>query len=135
MLRLVAHLLTTTLWRYGHDPVLVTLTDPLAHRVLSQTSDLLDIWTSRTLEPPNLTAALHTATTRATHDVVTFTVHTAVAGYVSPSAAHQLVTTHQPTHPPDGHVSRPFQHHLDPHPTPGAVARTVESLLTHRASR
>ena len=129
VLRLIAHLLTTTLWRYGHNPNLVTLTDPRSCVELSQTRDLLAIWTSRTLDPPDLTTALHTAATRTTHPTVTLTVHTSTDDHPSPSPAHQLVTTHHPTHPPDRHPSRPFHHHLDPDPTPSAIASIVDTLL------
>jgi hypothetical protein len=134
VLRLIAHLLTTALWRHGHNAVLVTLTDPHIHRELIQTRDLMDIWTSRTLEAPNLATALQTATSHTTNAVVTLTIEAAADEHPVPSSTHQLVTTRYPDHPPARQTSRPFHHHLGGNLGPDIVARTVRTLLNGQTS-
>jgi hypothetical protein len=129
LLRLVAHLLTTTLWRNGHDPTLITLTDPHSGRPLTRTQDLLEIWSSRTLNPPDIATALATAAATTTHPTVTLTVHPNIGSHPPPSAARQIVTAQHAIHSPEHNPASPYQHHFSLSPSPAQIIETIGRIL------
>ncbi|MEY9927461.1 WD40 repeat protein [Catenulispora sp. GP43] len=105
LLRLAAHLVTSIVWRAGHTPSLVTLTDPDRARELAEPEDLLAVWTSRTLEPPDFRRALKTAEGTAKDLVVILTNSHAVrdrlmVGRTTLGSRYHLLTAHTPTSAP-----------------------------------
>jgi WD40 repeat protein len=129
LLRLAAHLVTHTLWATDRRPLLVTLTEPGTVRELASPADLLTVWTSRTLGPPDLAAALHTATTATPHPTVTLTTHHGAAAHPPVSAQRQLLTTHHPGHEPRHTPTAAHHHHLPPDAAPAAITAVVAAAL------
>jgi WD40 repeat protein len=130
LLRLTAHLITQTLWTSGQHPLLITLSHPGAAQELTGPNHLLTVWTSRTLYPPDLATALHTATTTATHPTLTLTTHHGGALHPGATADHQLLTTHHAGHPPRHLPANPHHHHLPPSPSPAQLTATITAILS-----
>lgn len=112
VLRLAAHLITVALWRAGRSPSLVTLTDPDLVRELSRPEDLLTVWTSRTLTPPDFPRALNAAAQTANDVVIILTNSHAVrdqlaTGRIVLGPRHHLLTAHTPTSAPPAPPAHP----------------------------
>ncbi|WP_445548389.1 hypothetical protein [Frankia sp. CiP1_Cm_nod1] len=97
LLRLTAHLLTTTLWHAGTHPTLITFDQPALALPLTGPADLAAIWTSRTLDPPDLATALRTAEHTPQPTTVLLTHHHLPDDHPLPLGPHlRLLTTHTP---------------------------------------
>jgi hypothetical protein len=106
-LRLAAHLITTTLWAYGHHPALITLDDPA-----------VPLATAR-----HAAAALGQPAVLLTHH------QTARDNRYAPGPTSRLLTTHQPPEkPPTDHAS-PWHAHLPPSPADAQLTDAVRRLL------
>jgi len=130
VLRIAAHLITTTLWEHGRYPSLITLTTPEAVTELRAPADLLALWSSATLCDPSpaLASALRTATGAGQPTVFCTHHHTARASY-NPGPATRLLTTHQPPEQPPRPSSRRWHAHLPPRATGGQLAAAIAQLL------
>jgi len=133
VLRLLAHLLTRRLWEAGRHPLLVTMDMPTVARPVAGTDELLVVWVSRTLHPPDIPTALHAATTYSRHPTLTLTTHYGASAHPAASARHQLVTTHQPGHPPRCAPSSPHHRHVAPDVDGAHLAELVAEVLTTAA--
>jgi WD40 repeat protein len=138
VLRLVAYLAAVATRRAGHQPTLITLTHPRHPRVLTDPSDLAALWTSRTLAPPDLVAALQAAATTSTHPVVVLTTsytahHHVVQGDLIPSSRMQLVTTSTATTVPAPPPGGPHHHLVAVDATAHRIKTLVHTLVTTAA--
>ncbi|KLL11673.1 WD40 repeat domain-containing protein [Protofrankia coriariae] len=144
LLRLTAHLLTTVLWHNGIHPTLITFDQPALALPLTSPADLAVIWTSRTLHPPDLPAALRTAEHTSQPTTVLLTHHHLPDDRPLPLGPHlRLLTTHTPgDEPPTSQIGRTrtrghtnhspdgrYHHHLPPHPDPASLAAAIHALL------
>jgi hypothetical protein len=130
-LRLAAHLITTTLWAYGHHPALITLDDPDAATELHVPADLIRLWTSTTLDDPAvpLATARHAAAALGQPAVLLTHHQTARDNRYAPGPTSRLLTTHQPPEkPPTDHAS-PWHAHLPPSPADAQLTDAVRRLL------
>jgi hypothetical protein len=131
VLKTIVHAATTELWRAGLKPTLVTLDRPGFAVLVAVPEDLALMWTSRTLEPPDLDTALKTAA-RATGS------RTAVLTHPHLARDHPLVATpgmrvvtaslpgDDPLPPP---AHNPYDLRVPPHPTARDIATAVRALL------
>ncbi|MGP4045118.1 hypothetical protein [Streptomyces sp. 2A115] len=133
VLRSLAHLLATTLWRHDRHAAFVGLDRPELLRPVSRPADLAMLWTSRTLEPPDLQAALKTAASAgmptvllALHHLVRD--HTLVAG-----PRLRLATTHMYDDPPRGRPAEGHHVHLPPDAGGRRFEDAIRLLLTGEA--
>jgi hypothetical protein len=133
VLRLLTHLLTTTLWQGGAVPTLVTTTHPGSPQPLTDPRQLPHIWTSRTLQGSGLDASLLTAAALGQRSIVIAHYHTAVRQRLAPTAQLTLVTSHLPSDriPPP---TRTYHHHLPTVPEPAQLTGLVAALLAPPAS-
>jgi len=135
ILRLVAHLLTSTLWAADRTPWLVTLDRPGLGRQVTTPEDLVAIWTRRTLDPPAMEKALATAG-QLGNPVVVLTQHH--LAHDLPLVAHadlRVVTTHIADDAPTGTAGGPFHIHLDPDAKPSTLIDAVDKLLRQEDPR
>jgi hypothetical protein len=103
VLRLTAHMVTITLWHAGRTCTLITLTHPGQARDLSRPEDLLALWTSRTLMPPDFRRALKTAADAVSDTVIILTNSHAARDQFAAirlGPRHHLLTAHTPTSAP-----------------------------------
>ena len=135
LLRLAAHLLTTTLWAHGHHPALITLDNPHTPTQLHAPADLLKIWTPATLDPPAplLPAARRTATALGRPAVLLTHHDTARDARYVPGPATRLLTTCQPPEKPPPEPATPWHAHLPPAPTQAQLTTAISRLLTPHA--
>jgi len=137
VLRLVAHLLTVAAWRAGGQVSLVTTARPRVVVPLERRSDLVAVWTARSLEPPDLHAAARTAAGLEQPVVALTHYATALDQGLRGGPGLAVVTTHTPGAPVSGTPGRPGQSGrigvgyrcLPPRPTPDELAALVDTLL------
>ncbi len=136
VLRLTAHLLTTTLWHAGRHPTLITLDRPTLAIPATGPTALTTIWTARTLHPPDLHTALRCAAHTPHPTLVILTHHHLTHDQpLTPGAHLRLLTTHTPGDPPPNHnitnstTAERYHHHLPPQPSAAALAGTIHALL------
>jgi hypothetical protein len=131
VLRLVAHVITTTLWRGYHYPVLVSLDRADLATVVATPDELTAMWSARTLGPPDLGLALATAAHRSRTPVVVLTEHHAAREWaLRPGPRLRLLTTHLPGDPPRRAPAGRYHVHLPPDAGPVDLTRAVARLLT-----
>jgi hypothetical protein len=132
VLRLLAHLVTATLWQHGVHPALVTLDNPHTATPLTRPSHLAHLWTTRTLAAPagTLPAALATAAGLEQPTVV-LTHHRSLDRR---TGAFTLVTTHTPQASPPPEPTDPRHHHVPPVPDVSRVTGLVAVLVTDPAT-
>jgi WD40 repeat protein len=140
VLRLIAHLLTVTAWRAGGKVWLVTTARPRVVMPLERRGDLVAVWTTRSLDPPDLHAAARTAAGLG-QPVVALTHHaTALDQGLRSGTGLTIVTTHTPGAPVSGTPGRAGQtgqfgwstvgyRCVPPRPTPDELAALVDALL------
>jgi hypothetical protein len=128
VLRLLAHLVTATLWQHGVHPALVTLDDPHTATPLNRPGHLAHLWTTRTLAAADgaLPTALATAAALEQPTVV-LTHHHSLDRR---TGAFTLVTTHTPQAPPPPEPRDPLHHHVPPVPDASRVTGLVAALVT-----
>jgi WD40 repeat protein len=128
VLRLLAHLVTATLWQHGVHPALVTLDHPHTATPLTHPGHLAHLWTTRTLAAPadTLPDALATAAGLEQPTVV-LTHHRSLDRR---TGAFTLVTTHTPQAPPPHEPRDPRHHHVPPVPDAARVTGLVAALVT-----
>jgi hypothetical protein len=118
------------LWRVDQHPTLICMDEPRLALPLARQPDLATLWTSRTLVPPELDAALATARHTPVPTVVLTHHHLAREHPLRPGPALRLVTTHvtgdEPLQPP-GNTA--FHRHLPPDPDPTELGDAVGMLL------
>jgi hypothetical protein len=131
VLRLAAHLITTTLWAYGHHPALITLDSPATPAQLHVSADLIHLWTSTTLNnPAPLLAAAYRTATALGQPVLLLTHHqTAYDSRCVPGPDTRLLTTCQPPEMPPPQPSSPWHAHLPPAPTQAQFTTAIGQLL------
>ena len=135
VLRLVVHVIAVTLWTVRKAPALVSLDQPGLSRQLGAPSDLVAVWTARTLEPPDIAAALSTAR-RANAPAIVLTEHHALRDQgIVPHRGLRVLTTHVADDSPAAAPHSPFHVHLPPDPAPAQVIRAVRDLLEPNAGR
>jgi hypothetical protein len=129
-LRLAAHLITTALWELDRHPRLITLAAPGILTELRVTADLIDIWTSSTLDDPGpaLTAALVTAA-EADQPVVLCAYHHTARGSYFPAPATRLLTAHHPPEKAPPAPTSPWHQHLPPSPTGPQLSEAVARVI------
>lgn len=89
------------------------------------------MWTSRTLDSPDLASALRTAASAPpSHAAVLTHRHLAREHPLVATPDLRVVTTHVPgDEPPPAPARSPYHLHISPHPTPRALAEVVRFLL------
>jgi hypothetical protein len=133
-LRLVAHLIATTVVRKGHRCALVTLGTPAADVTLSRPEDVIQIWTAGTDMPPDAEAAsrlagavvsqmatLHGGDTR-----VILLTHPYQPPLAYPGSL--TVRVHYPGHPVS--IDDPFCFVMAPEPTATELIGTISRLIS-----
>ncbi len=132
VLRLAAHLITTTLWAHGHHPALITLDTPATPTQLHTPADLITIWTATTLDNPAalLAAARQTAAASGQPAVLLTHHYTAHDSRYAPGPGTRLLTTHQPPEKPPPEPASPWHTHLPPTPTQAQLTTAIARLLT-----
>lgn len=128
-LRLLAHMLVTTLWSAGRFPALVTTDQPRLVRHITGHEDLVTVWTSRGLEPPAMEAALATAGSLGDPVVVLTEYHLARELPLVAHAALRLLTTHVLDDAPSGPASGPFHIHIGADAEAADLTGAVAALL------
>ena len=132
VLRLAAHLITTTLWAYGRCPALITLDTPDTPAQLHAPADLITIWTATTLDNPAapLAAARRTAAALGQPAVLLTHHQTARDSRYALGPGTRLLTTHQPPEKPPPEPASPWHAHLPPAPTQVQLTTAITRLLT-----
>jgi len=136
VLRLAAHLITTTLWEHGEYPLLISLTCPGAARPLTTRADLAQLWTTRTLDPPGPALVTAVATATATGRPVVMLAHyrTPGQGYL-PGPRRRLLTTHQPPESAPRPPAQASHRHLPPNVGETQLSTAIQALITPDPSR
>ncbi|MEV4515515.1 WD40 repeat domain-containing protein [Dactylosporangium sp. NPDC049525] len=130
VLRTMAHVITAAMWEVWRFPSLVCLDQPQELRTLAAETDLVAVWGTRTLEPPDLATALETAGSAAsTLTVVLTEQHAAREHAIVPTAGLRLLTTNVPGDPPPRRVANRFHAHVSPQPSTSELARSVATML------
>lgn len=129
VLRLVAHVITVTLWSVRKTPTLVSLDHPGLVRPLTAPADLAILWTARTLEPPDVHAALATARQLGTSAILLTEHHLVRDLPLIPHPSLRVLTTHVGDDRPTGRIGGAFHVHLPPTPTSAQVVTAVFDLL------
>jgi WD40 repeat protein len=131
-LRLAAHLITTTLWAYGHHPALITLSNPATATHLHTPADLITIWTAATLDDPGppLTTARRTAAALGQPALLLTHRNTARDIGYALGPGNRLLTTHQPPEMPPADPASPWHTHLPPAPTQAQLTTAITRILT-----
>ncbi|WP_405923582.1 WD40 repeat domain-containing protein [Streptomyces sp. NBC_00035] len=128
LLRLVGHLVTVSLWQQGEHPLLVTAGRPDRAVELVGPAQLMELWTSRTLRPPDETLPEALDTAQAVHLPVVLLAHQ-YAPRPKPAPWLRLLTTHQPGERPVGDSLNGHHHFLPPDPPVRQLVSTVRALL------
>lgn len=130
VLRSLAHLLATTLWDHERHAAFVGLDRPGLLRPVSRPADLAMLWTSRTLQPPDLEAALRTAASTGMPTVL-LTLHHLVRDHALVAGPRlRLATTHVYDDPPRARLPESHHVHLPPDADGRRFADAVRHLLT-----
>jgi len=128
VLRLVAHLLTVMVWQAGGEVSLVTTARPRVVVPLEQRRDLVSVWTMRSLDAPDLHAAVATAT-QLDQPMAVLTHHaTAVDQGLRPRPGLAVVTTYTPVGPVPPEPTGGY-HRLPPRLAPDELTALLDSLL------
>ncbi|WP_440099039.1 hypothetical protein [Streptosporangium sp. H16] len=129
-LRLVAHLITVTLWEYGEQPVLISLTRPGAALRLTGRAQLAHLWSTRTLDPPGPALPIAVDLARSTgNPIVLLAHHHSPDRAYAPGPDERLITTHHPAEPAPHAATHPEHVHLPPDPTEAELGRAVRLAL------
>ncbi|MBO3747502.1 hypothetical protein J5X84_15600 [Streptosporangiaceae bacterium NEAU-GS5] len=130
ILRIVAHAITTTMWAEHVSPTLITLDRPHHPRLLDNPTDLLAIWSARTLAAPELSAALASADGTGNETTIVLTHHHLARDHpILPGPRLRLLTAHAPGDEPADRPRHRHHIHLPVDPAPGQVAHAVQRLL------
>jgi hypothetical protein len=129
-LRLLAHLITVTLWSAGTVPSLVTTTRPHTPQSLTGAQHLLHIWTTRTLSYPDLLTPLQTAASLAQPVIVLTHRETASRDRIRPGPGVILITTHTPNTPAPPMPTSTYHHHMAPDPTVAQIRTLIAAVIT-----
>jgi WD40 repeat protein len=133
-LRLVAHLIATTVVRKGHRCALVTLGTPAADVTLSRPEDVIQIWTAGTDMPPDAEAASRLAGAVVSQMATMHGGDTRVIllthPYQPPLAypGSLTVRVHYPGHPVS--VDDPLCFMMPPEPTATELIGTISRLIS-----
>lgn len=133
-LRLVAHLIATTVVRKGHRCALVTLGTPAADVMLSRPEDVIQIWTAGTDMPPDADAASRLAGTLVSQVATVHGGETRVIllthPYQPPLAypGSLTVRVHYPGHPVS--IDDPLCFVMPPEPTATELIGTISRLIS-----
>jgi hypothetical protein len=134
VLRLVAHIVTTAMWSAKRNPELICLGDPQRTIQLSTQTDLLTLWTSRSLGVPDMRTAIDRCA--ADRTAIVLTEHHFAREYpIVADERLRVVTSHAPGDPPKRHSASPYHVHLPPQPGPDQLAGVVAKLLTPAGAR
>ncbi|WP_203794714.1 hypothetical protein, partial [Actinoplanes derwentensis] len=130
VLRLVAHLVTTALWRAGAATTLLTAERPDSLIPLTRPRDLLHLWTGRTLVRPDLAALAGTAGGHGQPVIVLTHYETARWAGLIRDTDHRVVllTSHTPT-TAEPRPTAANHHHLAATATAEQIDATVRALL------
>nr|QBG49796.1 hypothetical protein [Streptomyces spiramyceticus] len=129
LLRAAAHLITAEFWRYGRHPQLVTFDRPSQAVPVARPTDLLALWTTRTLDVPDVARALATAATSGAPALL-LTHHRLPRELgLTPGPQLRLFTTHSADDAPAGRWALPFQRHVPPSPQPAQLRNAISALL------
>ncbi|MFI0980877.1 hypothetical protein ACH4SP_28200 [Streptomyces sp. NPDC021093] len=129
VLRAAAHLVTLEFWRYGRHPHLVTFDRPSQAVPLARPTDILALWTTRTLDVPDVARALETAAATGAPALL-LTQHRLPRELgLEPGPGLRLLTTHSADDAPAGRWARQFQQHVPPSPHPGELRNAISALL------
>jgi hypothetical protein len=129
LLRAAGHLVTTELWRHGRYPRLVTFDRPNQSVPIARPADLVLLWTTRTLDVPNVSTALATAAAIGAPTLL-LTHHRLPQEHgLLPGPQLRLLTTHVADDEPRGRRTLPFHRHVPPSPDPKQLQRAVAALL------
>ncbi|WP_322724531.1 hypothetical protein [Streptomyces spongiae] len=134
LLRMVGHLVTLSLWQQGEHPLLVTAGKPAEVVELTGPAQLIELWTARTLHPPDRTLPVALDTARGLHRPVVLLTHQH-APLPDPVPHLRLVTTCQPGEPPAVRPSNGHHHVLPPDPPADRLVSVVGELLTAEERR
>ncbi|MFI0980892.1 hypothetical protein ACH4SP_28275 [Streptomyces sp. NPDC021093] len=129
VLRSLAHLLATTLWCHGRHAVFVGLDRPDLMRPVARPADLAMLWTSRTLEPPDLAGALNTAASTGMPTVLLALHHLVRDQALVAGPRLRLATTHQGDDLPRARPPENHHVHLPPAAAGARLADAVRLLL------
>ncbi|MGP4045103.1 hypothetical protein [Streptomyces sp. 2A115] len=130
LLRAAAHVITAELWRYGRHPHLVTLDQPSQSMPIARPADLLALWTTRTLDVPDVACALKTAAFTGIPALL-LTHHRLPRQLgLTPGPQLRLLTTHLADDAPAGRSALPFHQHVPPSPQPAQLWNAISALLT-----
>ncbi|WP_425546930.1 WD40 repeat domain-containing protein, partial [Catellatospora coxensis] len=129
VLRSVVHGLVTALWRNGRQPTLVTLGDPNYPLVIRTRTDLLAVWTIRSLDAPRLEDAMQVALRLPVDTTVVLTTDELASEHrLRASPDRRLVTVALA----DGSSRRaggPHHHRLRSRSAASEVHRVIEAVL------
>nr|BFE75663.1 hypothetical protein GCM10020092_089640 [Actinoplanes digitatis] len=129
-LRLVAHGLAGGLLGRQREAAVVTLDRPARVVPLRRHSDLMALWTSRMLDPPQLRTALLTAESVGFAATAVLTTHHVAREYPLPGRANlRVVTAHAPGEKPPLATTNPYTVHLGPRAQATEIARAVVTIL------
>lgn len=129
LLRAAAHVITAELWRYGRHPHLVTFDQPSQVVPIARPTDLLALWTTRTLDLPDVARALKTAAVTGVPTLL-LTHHRLPRELgLTPNPHLRLLTTHLADDAPAGRWTLPFQQHVPPSPHPAQLQKAISTLL------
>nr|BFE57354.1 hypothetical protein GCM10020063_018800 [Dactylosporangium thailandense] len=130
-LRLVAHGIAQLLLKEGQEAAVVTLDRPGQVTPLRRTADLMALWTTRTLEPPDLATAMHTASGAGMAVTVVLTMrHAAEDHGLTGRPGLRVVTTHAPGESAGRDAASSYLVRVPPRPTAADVGRAVVAVLT-----
>ncbi|EIV94371.1 hypothetical protein [Frankia sp. QA3] len=132
VLRLVAHLVATAVRAADQEPHLVPA-DASGRRRLDRPEDLVDVWTSRSLDPPDLPAAVALASQlgQAGDDLILVLGerHAVRDQGLRPGPGLRILTVHAPADPPPRAAGGPGWIHLPPTPDGDELAAAVRALV------
>ncbi|MBZ3904834.1 hypothetical protein [Streptomyces griseiscabiei] len=129
LLRAAAHVITAEFWRYGRHPHLVTFDRPSQAVPIARPADLLALWTTRTLDAPDVARALKTAGTTGVSALL-LTHHRLPRELgLTPGPQLRLFTTHLADDAPAGRWALPFQQHVPPSLQLGQLRNAISALL------
>jgi hypothetical protein len=135
VLRLVAHVIAVTMWTVHKTPTLISLDRPGLARQIVAPSDLVTVWTARSLDPPDIKTALSTARRLGTPAILLTEYHAVHDHGVIPHRGLRVFTTHVADDLPLTTPRNPFHIHLPPSPAPAQLIRAIRELLEPEAGR
>jgi WD40 repeat protein len=128
-LRTVAHLIALTLWQYQAHASLITLTHPARVLPLTSPAHLADLWSSRTLEPPEPQRAIQSAAATGQPVILLTTPLLPVTHHLTASPALKIMTAAYPNRPTRRAPVSPHHHTLPASPSAQQLRNVVHRLL------